>query len=44
MAPDPAAKVREVRRILHANYLGVPRELPIAITRTSTSLAGSASG
>jgi len=35
MAADPAAKVREVRRILHANHLGVPRQPAIAITRAN---------
>jgi 2-amino-4,5-dihydroxy-6-oxo-7-(phosphonooxy)heptanoate synthase len=44
MAADPAAKVREVRRILHANFLAAPREQLLAITPTSPSLAGSAGG
>jgi 2-amino-4,5-dihydroxy-6-oxo-7-(phosphooxy)heptanoate synthase len=44
MAADPAAKVREVRRILQANYSAAPREPPLAITRASPSLAGSPSG
>jgi 2-amino-4,5-dihydroxy-6-oxo-7-(phosphonooxy)heptanoate synthase len=37
MAADPAAKVREVRSILHANHLGNPLQPTIPITWTTES-------
>jgi 2-amino-4,5-dihydroxy-6-oxo-7-(phosphonooxy)heptanoate synthase len=44
MAADPGAKVREVRRILHANYRGAPDQPKIANTRIDTELAETAIG
>jgi 2-amino-4,5-dihydroxy-6-oxo-7-(phosphonooxy)heptanoate synthase len=35
MAPDPGSKVREVRRILHANYLGDPQQAAIPLAWTN---------
>ena len=44
MASDPAAKVREIRKILHSNYLRVLRQPAPAITQSNPQLAESANG
>jgi len=36
MAADPASKVREVRRLLHSNYLGDPQQATIPLAWTNS--------
>jgi len=44
LAADPGAKVREVRKILHANFPGAPLQPKIVGSRAGTELAATASG